>query len=79
MSLFEPVTLTWKGQEYVVKPDQVMYLIAIVEDKITLRQLSSGDVPFSRTAQAFGAALRYAGAKVNDDEVYLSHKILDFV
>lgn len=77
---FEPVTLTWRGQNFTVPANQQLMLIAKIEDALAGE---NGDQamgvlfrrqgpPHTRLAQAFGAALRYAGAKVTDDEVYLS-------
>lgn len=80
MQGFDDVTLTWRGQDYTVPANRQMALIAKIEDAL------SGDTgqqaltilfrregpPYSRLASAFGAALRHAGARVTDDEVYLS-------
>lgn len=77
---FEDVTLTWAGDDHVVPASNQLMLIAKIEDAL------SGDSgqqalsvlfrkegpPHSRLAAAFGAALRHAGARVTDDEVYLS-------
>lgn len=77
---FEDVTLTWAGTDYLVPANQQMMLIAKIEDAL------SGDSgkqalsvlfrkegpPYSRLAAAFGAALRHAGARVADEEIYLS-------
>lgn len=77
---FEDVTLGWQGQTYVVPANNQMMLISKIEDAL------SGDSgqqaisilfrregpPYSRLAAAFGAALRHAGAKVTDAEIYLS-------
>jgi hypothetical protein len=77
---FEPVTLTWKGVAYTVPAREQMLLIAKIEDAL------SGDTgqqamtvlfrrqgpPHSNLAAAYGAALRHAGARVTDAEVYLS-------
>ena len=74
MSVFEPVTLTWQGKDYNVESDKVMMLIAKIEDIITLSEVynyaQKGAAPVAKIAMAYGAALRYAGAKVRDDEVY---------
>lgn len=72
MSLFESVTLTWKNEEYEVDPENVMKLIAIVEEHISFKKLYSGDPPMSGIAAAYAAALRFAGAKVTQEEVYVS-------
>lgn len=77
---FEDVTLSWQGQSYTVPANQQMRLIAKIEDALSAdsgRQALSilfqrEGPPYSRLAAAYGAALRHAGAKVTDDEVYLS-------
>lgn len=77
---FEDVTLTWRGETYTVPANRQMLLIARIEDAL------SGDTgqqalsvlfrkegpPYTRLAGAYGAALRHAGAKVSDEDVYLS-------
>lgn len=73
-NIFEPVTLTWKNVEYVIPPNRVLRAIAIIEDVIPMQELiangEKGTAPIAKIACAFGAVLRYAGAKVTDDEVY---------
>lgn len=74
MAVFEEVTLTWNESEYRIAPDHVMGAIARIEDVITLKELGryaqKQDVPLAKIAMAYGALLRYAGAKAKDDEVY---------
>ena len=74
MGIFNELNLTWKGTEYTVEADNILRLIAKVEDVITLNELYSysqrGAAPLAKLASAFGIVLRYAGAKVADDEVY---------
>lgn len=80
MKGFDPITLQWDGQDYTVPADRQLELIARVEealrrgsDQSALGELMRpGGCSLSRLARAFGAALRYAGASVGDDEVYLS-------
>ena len=80
MQGFEAVTLSWRGQSYTVPANQQMMLIAKLEDalegesgKSAIEMLfRNGGPPHTALARAFGAALRYAGASVSDDEVYLS-------
>ncbi len=72
MSLFETITLTWGGEEYEVEPENVMKLIAVVEEHVSFQKLYSGEPPLSGIACAYAAALRYAGASVKDEEVYAS-------
>lgn len=71
MSIFQPVTLKWNGDEYIVPANQVMGLIAQIEDAITLPELlGKKGAPLGRVAMGYGAALRYAGARVTDEQVY---------
>jgi hypothetical protein len=74
MKIFEDVTLTWKGQDHTIESTRVMGAIAKIEEVITLKELgeyaNKGDAPMAKLAMAFGSVLRYAGAKVSDDEVY---------
>lgn len=74
MAIFEEVTLNWGGKDYRIEPSRVMGAIAKVEEVITLKELGEfamkGDAPMARLAMAFGNVLRYAGAKIGDDEVY---------
>ena len=76
MSLFQEIALSWKGQEYVVAPNNVMMMLAKVEDILTLGELiqhsQKGGAPLIKLSMAYGCMLRYAGAKVRDDEVYQS-------
>jgi hypothetical protein len=72
--IFDPVTLTWKGADYEVAPDKIMGLIARIEEIVTLSEIHAaaqkGGMPLAKLAMAYGAALRYAGAKADDAEVY---------
>jgi len=74
MGIFEEVSLKWKGETYKIEPTKVMGAIAQVEEIITLKELGEyaqkGDAPMAKLAMAFAAVLRYAGAKVRDEEVY---------
>lgn len=72
--MFDEVCLTWKGEDYTVEPDNVLRLIAKVEDVITLGELfqysSRGGAPLAKLAMSYGIMLRYAGVHVKDDDVY---------
>lgn len=71
MSIFQSVTLKWDNKEYVVPANQVMGLIAKIEDVITLAELmNKKGAPLARVAMGYGAALRYAGCRVKDEQVY---------
>lgn len=71
MSIFEEVGLTWQGKEYTVPADKVMGLVEVVEDIITIEELSGRGIKRAKVARAFAAALRYAGAgKIDHQDVY---------
>lgn len=71
MSIFEPVTITWGDEEYTVPSDKVMRLIAVIEDHLRINDLVSEKGPaLAKLACAYGSVLRFAGARVSDDEVY---------
>lgn len=80
MQGFDDVTLEWGGKSYVIPANRQMMLIAKIEDALSGDSgaqalsvlLRSEGPPYSRLAAAFGTALRYAGAVVTDDEIYLS-------
>lgn len=76
MNIFDPVTLGWKGAEHTVAPDKIMGLIARIEEIVTLSEIHAaaqkGGMPLAKLAMAYGASLRYAGARVDDAEVYAS-------
>jgi hypothetical protein len=74
MAIFDPITFTWKGTDYTVQPDRIMKLLYAIETAVTLPELTEyarnrGGAPV-RLSMAYGAALRFAGADVGDDEVY---------
>ena len=70
-SIFEDVTITWSGKEYVVPANKVMGLVEVIEDIVTLEELYAAGVKRIKLSRAFTAALRYAGAKdVTDEQVY---------
>lgn len=74
MPIFEDVRLSWEGRDYVIPADQVLRVIARLEDVVTLgalhRFLASGVLPLAKIAAAYGIALRAAGAEVTDEHVY---------
>lgn len=76
MSVFQEIKLPWEGKVYIVPPDQVMMCIAKVEAHITLVDLNEygqrGAAPLGRLSIAYATALRHAGARVSDEEVYAS-------
>lgn len=66
MKPFPPVTLEFKGESYEVQPENVWGLIGTIENiisrgKLALR-LADQDPPETKIAEAYAAALKYAGA-----------------
>lgn len=71
MAIFEDISFEYKGKEFKIKSNKVMRLICTIEDIITLGELTTGP-KFSKLAEAYTAALTYAGADVEIEEVYAS-------
>ena len=75
MSVFQPVTFEWKGDDYTIPADKVLPIIADVESIITFVELAAAldsgtKVPLATLSMVYGMVLRYAGADVSDDECY---------
>jgi hypothetical protein len=74
MSIFQPITLEWRGRPYVIPADRVMKAIAIVENHITLLELQraavNGSAPLAKVANAFADVITFAGGNVLGEEVY---------
>lgn len=74
MAIFEEVVVVWRENEHRIPPGRVLGAIAVVEDEISMGRLAeankTSDYPLAKIAKAYGALLRYAGAKATDDEVY---------
>lgn len=75
MRIFEDIKIEWDGDEYVVPSNRVMGAIARVEEFVTLKELSEFSqkpegAKYAKLSQAYATLLRYAGAKVEDEEVY---------
>ena len=80
MQGFEPVTLSWGGEDFTVQADNVLELVAHIEDALcgadqpsaVVALMRPGGPTHVRLSRAYGAALRYAKASVTDEEIYLS-------
>ena len=73
MSIFEDVTLAWKGEEFTVKAGEMMRLIAKVENEISIVELTRRQgPPLSKLAMGYAVALNHAGAKATHEQVYES-------
>lgn len=77
MAVFEEIGLTWKGHEYIVAPDQVMGLIAEIEEHVTIEEMVGGKgIKRAKISAAYAAALRYASRmsgtplRIDETEVY---------
>lgn len=79
MSKFKPIEAEWKGSIKVIQPENILRLVAQVEDIITLTELSVAmnstangqpKIPMGKIALAYAILLRFAGFNVTDDEVY---------
>lgn len=73
--------ITYKGDEYVIKANTLMRCILGIEDIITLIEIQNtalrGTMKLAAIASAYAFALRFAGCKITDIEVYyemLGHK-----
>lgn len=74
---FQPVTLSWKGQDFTVPAENQLALISTIEDALgggnaINALMQSGGPSYVRLSRAYGAALRHAGAAVTDEEIYLA-------
>ncbi len=76
---FEDVAFVWKGETFTVPANQQLRLIAEIEEALVRPGeqavavlCRTGGPGYSRLAAAYGAALRYAGAKVDDEDIYLA-------
>jgi hypothetical protein len=74
MAIFQPIRLCWHGRDFTIPAERVLGAIAGVEEVVTFPEIvrmASGVRPnMSKVARAYGELLRYAGANVDDDEVY---------
>ena len=74
MGVFTDIELEWAGSTYTIKGQRVMRVISLVEDVITMPELqaysSKGTYPLAKLCTAFASVLRFAGARVTDEEVY---------
>ena len=70
MAVFQDVVFGFKGEEYTVKSNKIMRLIAMIEDIVSLGDITRGEVNLSRLAEAYSACLNYAGAETEIETVY---------
>jgi hypothetical protein len=75
MGVFSDFKMSWDGVDYSIPKDRILGAIEIVEDVVTISQIHSmladpETIKFRKVARAFGELLRYAGAKITDEQVY---------
>lgn len=73
MAIFQTIELFWDGEPYVIPPERVLGAVAEIEEIVTLPDLLTmlgGKMTMAKLSRAYGVLLRYAGAKLTDDEVY---------
>lgn len=74
MPIFQDVTLAWGGADHAIPHNRVLGAIAIVEQLITLGELSTmseaRQLRYAQLSGAYAALLRYAGVKVTDEQVF---------
>jgi hypothetical protein len=73
--VFQDVHLEWKGKRYTIPSNKMMGAIARIEQHVTLKELyvaaaDRGTLKLGTLAAAYGSVLRYAGAAVDDEDVY---------
>lgn len=72
--IFDPIEISWAGKTYRIASRQVLEVVCLVEETITLHELSQaaerGTAPMGKLAKAFASVLRFAGAPVGDEEVF---------
>lgn len=79
--VFDPIEITWEGKTLKIPADKVLGAVNKVEEVVTLTKLikmaevGAGDgtgISVSLLSKAYGSVLRYAGADVTDDHVYVT-------
>jgi len=75
MAIFEDMKLGWNGADYVIPADRVLGAVAVIEEHMTFPEMMElvrhGKPSLVGLSRTWGAVLRYAGAEVTDDEVYV--------
>lgn len=73
--MFQDIKFEWDGRTYLLPARKSLGAIALVENTITLQELArysrDGLAPRGKLAIAFGDLLRYCGAEVTNEEIYL--------
>lgn len=79
MALFADVVIEWKGRNYTVPSNQIMRLIATIEDTVTMGELTEylqgGKMPMAKLALAFSNVLKFAGVISEDGDNDLEQEV----
>lgn len=68
--MFKPVEFSWKGQTKTIPANEVLAVIAAVEECVTFFDLASQNKKFAKVARGYSEALRMAGFNCTAEEVY---------
>lgn len=72
--MFKDITLTWAGRDWTIPANRMLAAICVIEDSITIGELSQAmreqRVPAAKVATAYRSLLRFAGANVDAEDVY---------
>jgi hypothetical protein len=75
MGAFEDIKIGWAGREYIIPARKALGAIARIEEVVTfpelLRHAQAGQLPLATISRGYAAVLRYAGADLTEDDVYL--------
>jgi hypothetical protein len=70
----DTITLTWNDRKFFIARDKVMRARQVIENEYSLKELAThmqqGNPHLVRLSVAYGSLLRFAGAHVDDEEVY---------
>ena len=74
MGAFTDIELAWGGTIYTIRGQRVMGALSRIEDVITMPELQAysarGTYPLAKLCSAYAAVLKYAGARVSDEDIY---------
>lgn len=74
MNQFQEVKLSWGGKTLIIRPDQVMRAIAVIEEHVTIKELSDfakrGTAPMARLALAYADLIKFAGGEARSEDIY---------
>jgi len=75
MGAFDDIKIGWAGKEYTIPARKALGAIAQIEEVVTfaelLRYAQAGQMPLAKISKAYATVLRYAGADVSEEDVYL--------